>query len=301
MQDLELRRMNTCSFQTALDVWNNGFRGYFVDMTMSLDVFLARLAARGISPELSFIAFAGDQAVGFLVNGIREHADRKFAWNGGTGVIPEFRGKGVGKVLVNAALDLYAKEHVDIAMLEAISTNQPAIRLYESCGYEVVEELTLLETRKIIDDFVTSPSLPSYTIHRVAPAVVGGLPFYRELSAWQGQWQSLSMINGEAVIVVDRERQPVGYALSDKKYDQAGLLERIVLYQCEAEPNSTDSEAIVSLALQNVFLTDASECIRTTHNFRKSNTLVVDRLKKAGFTTFIDQVHMIRTFTPLSD
>src|ERR1044072_3711698 len=230
---LELRRMNTCSFQTALDVWNEGFQGYFVDMTMSLDVLLARLTTRGISPEHSFIAFVGDQPVGFLMNGIRENAGRRFAWNGGTGIIPEFRGKGVGKVLVNAALDLYTKQHVDIAMLEAISTNQPAIRLYESCGYEVVEELTFVETKKAIANFVNPAALTSYAVERVNPAAVGRLPFYRELSAWQGQWQSLSMTNGEAIILVDADRASVGYALYEKKFDDQGKISRIALHQCE--------------------------------------------------------------------
>ncbi len=300
MHNLELRRLNTCSFQTALDVWNEGFQGYFVDMTMSLDAFLARLATRGISPELSFIAFAGDQPVGFLVNGTRENAGRKFAWNGGTGVVPEFRGKGVGKVLVNAALDLYAKERVEIAMLEAISTNQPAIRLYESCGYEVVEELTFLETRKSIDNFVDPAAVSKYVLERVTPAVVGSLPFYRELSAWQGQWQSFAMTNGEAIIVVDSDRNSVGYALYEKKFDAQGKITRIALHQCEVAPNHSDAETVVSLALQNAFLTDPGECLRTTHNFRKSNSLVVDVLTKAGFITSIEQVHMIRTMSSVT-
>lgn len=297
MQNFELRRMNTCSFQTALDVWNEGFQGYFVDLTLSLDKLLVRLTSRNVSPELSFIAFVGDRPIGFLVNGIRENSGRRFAWNGGTGVIPEFRGKGIGKVLVNAALDLYAKEQVDIAMLEAISSNQSAIRLYESCGYEVVEELTFLETSKAIDNFASSTSHSSYGIERVAPAVVGRLPFYRELSAWQGQWQSLSMTNGDAFIVIDGDRKPVGYALYEKRFDDAGRLERIFLYQCEVEPDRGDAGAIAALALENLFTSAAGECVRTTHNFRKSNTLVIDMLTKAGFTTSIEQVHMIKAIT----
>ncbi|MGH9881544.1 MAG: GNAT family N-acetyltransferase, partial [Pyrinomonadaceae bacterium] len=45
----------------------------------------------------SFIAFVEGKPVGFLLNGIRNNSGGKFAWNGGTAVVPAFRGKGVGR------------------------------------------------------------------------------------------------------------------------------------------------------------------------------------------------------------
>ncbi len=34
---LEIRRLSACSFDDAVKIWNEGFQGYFVDMTLSLD------------------------------------------------------------------------------------------------------------------------------------------------------------------------------------------------------------------------------------------------------------------------
>src|SRR5512138_2804420 len=141
---IEIKRMHTCSFQTALDVWNKGFQGYFVDMTISLDVFMKRLSSEGISLKHSLIAFHEGAPVGFLLNGFRTVGDKKIAWNGGTGVVPNMRGKGVGRVLVGAALELYQAESVNVATLEAICGNKSAIALYTNNGYQVIDELTNL-------------------------------------------------------------------------------------------------------------------------------------------------------------
>src|SRR4051812_235170 len=100
---IQLKHLNTCSFQTMLEVWNEGFQGYFVDMTLTLDRFLTRISSEGVSPEYSFVAFVEDKPVGFLLNGIRSNDGKKFAWNGGTAVVPAYRGKGVGRTLLNAA------------------------------------------------------------------------------------------------------------------------------------------------------------------------------------------------------
>ena len=95
-------------------------------MPLTLDRFLARISSGGISPEHSFIAFIEGKPVGFLLNGIRNNSGGKFAWNGGTAIVPVIRGKKVGRSLVNAALDLYERASVNVATLEVIKNNQAA-------------------------------------------------------------------------------------------------------------------------------------------------------------------------------
>jgi ribosomal protein S18 acetylase RimI-like enzyme len=292
MSNLQLKRMSECSFQTMLDVWNEGFQGYFVDMTLSLERFLTRISSEGVLPQFSFVAFVEDEAVGFLLNGIRSHNGHKVAWNAGTGIIPAYRGKGVGRCLLNAAVELYKAEGVEIATLEAIINNYPAISLYKDCGYEVVDELTFLQTDDDIRDFEVESF---FKVQSATLREVSGLKFYPELMPWQHHWQSLARTRGEALIISDEAGVAVGYALFKQKLDSEGNLADIGLCQCEVAPDRRDAADIVAHALQAVFLTEPGEYRRSTDNFRKSNQLVLELLKNAGFSTFIEQVHMIRT------
>jgi len=141
---IELKPLSSLSFAEAVELWNEGFQGYSVDLSMSLNDYLTRLHTTSVSIEKSLVAKVEGRPVGFLLNAIRHHAGQVVAWNGGTGVIPQFRSQGVGRVLVAGALKIYAEAKVDCATLEAISTNAPAIALYKSCGYDAVDELTFL-------------------------------------------------------------------------------------------------------------------------------------------------------------
>jgi GNAT superfamily N-acetyltransferase len=290
----EIKRMNTCSFQTAHEAWNDGFKGYFVDLTLPLDRFVQRLSYENISLEHSLIAFEHNRPVGFLLNSFRISCEKKIAWNGGTGVAPDMRGRGVGKALVAAAIDVYKSESVDIAFLEAINGNDSAIALYKNNGYQVFDELTNLQSDRSIN-FTSTPS--GYMVEEVHPAVVGVLDFYYERSAWQTQWQSLATTCGEAVIVRDRNGSVVAYALFRKKFNEQGKLLSIALCQCELAGDRDDGDAIVSVVLDKIF--PAGEYRRTTYNFRKSNTLIIEKLIDAGFTTYVEQVHMMKDLSEL--
>ncbi len=68
--DVDIRRLDSCTFGEALRLWNEGFAGYPFDMTLSLDAYLSRLAALGLSPELSLAAFVGGRPAGFVLNGL---------------------------------------------------------------------------------------------------------------------------------------------------------------------------------------------------------------------------------------
>ena len=290
----DIKRLNTCSFQTAHEAWNAGFKGYFVDLTLPLDRFVQRLSYENISLGHSLIAFEQNRPVGFLLNAFRISRDKKIAWNGGTGVAPDMRGKGVGKALVAAAIDVYKSESVDIAFLEAIKGNDSAIVLYKNNGYQLCDELTNLQSDRSTN---FTSTLSVYTVEEVHPAVVGVLDFYYERSAWQTQWQSLAATCGEAVIVRDDNGSPVAYALFRKKFNEQGTLLSIALCQCELDKQCDDADAIVSIVLDKIF--PAGEYRRTTYNFRKSNRLIIEKLLDAGFTTYVEQVHMMKDLSEL--
>jgi len=291
---MDIRRLSACSFDDAVQAWNEGFQGYFVDMTLSLDRYLSRLQSEGLSPEFSLLALCEGKPVGFLLNGIRTNAGPRVAWNGGTGVSPQFRGRGVGKALMQATVDLYHELEIQIATLEAISENEPAISLYRQFGFEVVDGLVFFNHEGQLDERAFGqPKSYRYTIEGVAPYSVGELEFYQNSAPWQGHWQSLARQNGEALVVSNAAGNAVGYALYKKKRDEQGRITEIALHQCEAIPGA-DTEAILGCALGSLYAPLELECKRSTYNFSKSNQAALTLLTNAGFKSFIEQVHMVR-------
>jgi len=294
---IEIKRLSSCSFADALKAWNEGFQGYFVDMTFSLDAYLARLHSEGLSPESSLIAFCGEKPAGCLLNGLRKIAGERLAWNGGTGVSPEFRRRGVGKALMSATLDLYRELGVALATLEAIGKNENAIALYRQFGYEIVDRLVFLEHEGKIDGRLLANDGDPLSVRPVAPQFVGELGFYPKLVPWQAQWQSVSLNYGEAVVVSDSAGVALGYALYKRSVDQHGSLSGIVLYQCVANPECADREVVVGKALQYLYAPLDLECRRTTHNLGSENEIALGLLRKCGFTQFAEQMHMVRRST----
>ena len=50
-------------------------------------------------------------------------------------VMPELRGKGIGRALTNCAIDFSRENNGSKVMLEVRKSNAPAIKLYESLGF----------------------------------------------------------------------------------------------------------------------------------------------------------------------
>ena len=100
--------------------------------------------------------------VGFVLQGIKEVDGQKISWNGGTGIIPEYRGKKLGLSLMKEAEKLIKAQNVSVATLEALSENKAAISLYEKCGYKVEDDLLFLSATEILDSKL--PDLDDYEI-----------------------------------------------------------------------------------------------------------------------------------------
>lgn len=72
--------------------------------------------------------------VGFIV--ARELADEIHVNN--VAVKPEFRGRGIGRLLMNTALAWGRERHARQAVLEVRARNDRARQLYRGCGFEVI-------------------------------------------------------------------------------------------------------------------------------------------------------------------
>ena len=79
-------------------------------------------------------AVCQEQMVGLIAADIR-HSEN-LAWIATLGVLPEYRGQGIGAALLAACEGRLAMPRVRLCVR---ISNQPAIRLYDRCGYQRYE------------------------------------------------------------------------------------------------------------------------------------------------------------------
>ncbi|MFD1778313.1 GNAT family N-acetyltransferase [Fredinandcohnia salidurans] len=289
---ITIKRLYQCTLEDAVVAWNKGFEGYYFDMTTTVDFFTRRLILEGLSPTLSVIAYDDERPVGIILNGIRLINGKKVSWNGGTGVDPEYRRKGVGKKLIDAVLAIYEEEGVEVATLEAVKENAKAISLYEKVGYKIVDELVHLQhTGELSKDAFLSEN-NDYTYKKGIPIDALQAPFYKALIPWQTQWNNAR--DGESILAFDEDENVVGYAIFKRLFNEEGTLQSIILFQCEAEPSHLMKEDIVRSLLGMVYKSTSLQVARTAANMSMSNNILRDLLEKEGFNVKAEQVFMIK-------
>ncbi|MDR4886908.1 GNAT family N-acetyltransferase [Fredinandcohnia sp. QZ13] len=289
---ITIKRLSECTLEDAVVAWNKGFEGYYFDMTTTVDLFTRRMILEGLSPTLSVIAYDGERPVGLILNGIRFINGKKVSWNGGTGVDPEYRGKGVGKKLMEATLALYETEGVEVSTLEAVKGNDKAITLYEKVGYNIVDGLIHLQhTGELSGDAFLSEN-NQFTFKKGIPIDASQVPFYKAMVPWQTQWNNAR--DGESLLALDENDTVIGYAIFKRLFNEEGKLQSIILLQCETEPSQDKKEDIVRELLQRVFGQTNLNVARTAANVSVSNKILRELLENAGFKVKAEQVFMVK-------
>ncbi|QGN36428.1 GNAT family N-acetyltransferase [Klebsiella oxytoca] len=109
------------------------FEDYLVPVTLSVEVFVQRFSAEGLSLLDSCIWLEGDTPAAVAVVARRGDEARLAAF----ALRPAYRGKGVGRQLMTSLLAALRGQGVRRMWLEVIRDNQAAVALYRSLGFEV--------------------------------------------------------------------------------------------------------------------------------------------------------------------
>ncbi|NDI34478.1 GNAT family N-acetyltransferase [Chengkuizengella sediminis] len=288
------KRLSDCSFQDAVTAWNKGFTGYYMDAQVTMDSFLNRFVSEGLSTELSILAYKDNEPIGLVLNGIREINGQRVAWNGGTGVAPELRSAGLGKLMMTEIFTIYKENGVDIATLEAIKQNEKAIKLYQKMGYDIKDQLLIYGSSESSQCNPLKGDFSEYEIVKVNPSEVQHVPFYNNRLPWQTQWQSVK--SGEGLLVIDKSGKRIGYALYKQNYNQEGIHVSTILYQCEILEGRNDKQVIAAYLLSHCFSPFDQKCKRMIMNLSHTNQVVISLLNEAGFEKNIEQIYMEKTF-----
>ncbi|MCK4699947.1 MAG: GNAT family N-acetyltransferase [Bacteroidales bacterium] len=135
-----IKQLNGISIEVIYEAFIKAFADYVEPFNLTFQQLKYMIERRGCNLNLSFGAFNGDELVGFTLNGIGEWNGKLTAYDTGTGIIKEFRKRGIATKMFNASLPVLRDNHITQYLLEVIRTNQPAFNLYRKSGFEVTRE-----------------------------------------------------------------------------------------------------------------------------------------------------------------
>lgn len=118
-------------------IMNRCFEDYVVPVNISADYFLSRFVSEGISFADSLVWLKGEKAIALALITLRGNDARLAAF----AIIPEYRGKGLAKKMIEAILLNLRKENKERIYLEVICGNDKAIKLYQSFGFNIKNKL----------------------------------------------------------------------------------------------------------------------------------------------------------------
>lgn len=215
---MEFRFLQPEQFPQLYAAFIDAFSDYVVKMQPSEAGFLDMLTRRGINYHLSIAAFENDQIVAFNINGLDLWQDKLTIYDIGTGVHPQYRGKGLATQLFQFSLlklrETYAVQYI----LEVIDINHAAIKTYEKLGFQTVRKLACFKLTDLT-------KLKSYTPNDYAQNTIQyqqvsllDWPLVVKFWDWQPSWQNSinSMKRTELtpnIIVAYHDENCVGYGI----------------------------------------------------------------------------------------
>ncbi|MCB0064858.1 MAG: GNAT family N-acetyltransferase [Caldilineaceae bacterium] len=165
-------------FAETVESLNQGFTGYQVPLSFTLSSLLQAVRVDGIDATASQIVRRAGQAVGVALIARRGWRCRLAAM----AIAPAARGQGVGRWLMREVLSDARKRGERGMVLEVIETNTPAVKLYQSGGFQTVRRLVSYERpaaaeQDLSPEATRRAALQEVDIHTVAQLVTAhGLP-----------------------------------------------------------------------------------------------------------------------------
>ena len=126
---------------------NDAFAGtwWFASYTEAQTAHRARMA--NTSHDGIKLLFQGEQLAGYCWTLLMSDGRRQQGVIGSIGLAPEFRGGGISRLILAAGMRYLRSAGADYIRLEVDGNNAPAIRLYQSMGFQKAGELHWYEHR----------------------------------------------------------------------------------------------------------------------------------------------------------
>ncbi|NME72597.1 GNAT family N-acetyltransferase [Flammeovirga aprica] len=137
---MKIRKLSISNFDEILECFLKSFDDYSIKMPTEKEYYQQRWSAAKVDFNLSYGMYDNNKLVGFVIHAIDKRFGIQTAFNTGTGVIPEYRGKKIVKSIYDYAKVDLKENGVELIILEVLTDNDKAIRAYQGVGFNITKE-----------------------------------------------------------------------------------------------------------------------------------------------------------------
>ncbi|HEU4453076.1 MAG TPA: GNAT family N-acetyltransferase [Longimicrobium sp.] len=229
--DFEIRRASELDEGGLLALWNAGYEGYFVPITMTAEQLARHVRCGGVDLDRSLAMWVGGEPAAFSYLAV----DGERGWIGGFGVAPAFRGRGLSYALMREHAARFAGWGLRRVQLELFEQNWVR-KTYELAGFRVTRRLPYLTgvapTGRPLPSVALEDALAHHDrLHAAFPASWNREPrFIRRAFPADG-----------AAVVAGSPDRPSGFLLA------APVAERVRVYDAAAEDDEAAARLVEAL------------------------------------------------------
>lgn len=287
--NLEFIDLSQISEAEIVETHNEAFSDYEVPMNLSLDRFRYFNRRRGVRYDVSIGAIEEGKLIGFILNAIDYWDGELTAYDCGTGVIPEFRNKSVGKQIFSELLPILRREKVKQYLLEVIQNNTAAYNLYIKRNFKITREFDCLQAERVaieeeLNEVVNKDSTIDFDVQELK-SINWNITrkFWDYNPSWQNSGLSILRVEGSfGYLGAFINNSLVGYLV----FEQFGGITQLAIH-----PKYRKNK-IASQLLKTLLIKCPDNERFNIINIDTRDTVLLAFLHKFGFKSFITQYEM---------
>jgi ribosomal protein S18 acetylase RimI-like enzyme len=279
------RFLSDADFTEVTEVFNLAFSDYVVPVKLTEQELNNLFIQRHVDLKRSLGVFANDEMIGFTVNGFGLWNNAETVYDIGTGVLPSFRRQKIAEKMFEFMIPYFQKQGIRQYLLEVITENEKAFKLYKKLGFETTRKVSLIKSENIFESNLPIPkSLEVYEISEpdwnLLPAFWDGKP------TWQNSVESIAAtIPRKTYLAAFSDKKCVGYT--------AFSAAKGVIAQFAVDPKHR-RKGVGSALLTELQKYIGKDKTISVLNLDVEIETAFEFLKKRGFSEAVSQFEMIK-------
>lgn len=267
---MKITSLGNTPFEEIVECFLKAFENYFVSFPNDPEYFRNRWKTAGVRYDLSYGMFDDEKLVGFIIHAIDHRNGALTAYNTGTGVLPDYRGRKIVQRIYEYALPDLRTNGVAKCSLEVIRENEPAIKAYARIGFKICRNYKCFRGKAEVSAKIP-PDLKKVTLDETDWFSLSDQSNY----SWDNHLNSVRNGNYSYFIIGDKAK-PSAYFIINPGTGY------VAQFDCFDEERWTDLFAAMKSVSELLTILNVEE------NFQEK----IEQMEKAGLKNSIDQYEM---------